>query len=249
MPSPTTYKLPAELDYILDSVGRHATNDGRLIRLFDAESGTPVDQSPVFEDFGDVAPFFFVTGRQDLANSEFDALQLALRTNRAHVNPRRNRQWMINTYDWTDMLLGLMEYYCLSGKEEALNIADDIMEIWVGRFCRRGVAYGRGVKIRGRVFALPFSSLIDVGMLPELLTTRAGLEPKPVNFDPLGEARGIVRGWISDPFFERNGLFPNVFVASPKNNGLFPWLFNVAASKAQPEKYKTATLFKHNTKI
>jgi hypothetical protein len=247
MQQPATYKLRAEIGYILDAAGRYATNDGRLMRLYDASSGAPVDMSSVFEDFGDVAPFLFLAGKQDLAASEFDALRSTLESNRAYVNPQRSRQWLIHTYDWTDLLLGLMEYYCESHRAEALNLADDILGIWVDKLCRRGVVYGRGVKLGRRVSPLPLGSLIDIGMLPELLITRAGIKPEPRNFDPLGIARDIVLGWISEPFFGRNGLFPNVLVAGPKKNGLFPWFFNVVVANARPKKTKTATLFKHNT--
>jgi len=96
---PSTYKTRSELDYIVDAVGRFATRDGRLIRFYDADTGEPVDRSPIFEDFGDVAPFLYVAGREDLAHSEFDALQGALRADPAYVNASKSRQWLVNTYD------------------------------------------------------------------------------------------------------------------------------------------------------
>ncbi len=154
---------------------------------------------------------------------------------------------MVSTYDWTDLLLGLLDHHRLSGSGEALDVADSVLGIWLGRFCREGVAYGRGVKIGNRVVPLPFSTLIDVGMLPELLVNRAGIDPPYRDADLVLRAHRVVRGWIGDSFFVRNGLFPNVFVDGPKRGGGMQRLFGAVAAGVRPEKAAVATLFKHNT--
>ena len=247
IPQSPAYRLPPEPAYIADALGRFALHDGRLLRFYDAETGAPLDTSPIFEDFGDVAPFLWLIGRQDLANAEFEALKGALAADPVHVNPWRRSQWMISTYAWTDLMLGLLDHHRLAHSREALELADSVLAIWLGRFCRKGVAYGRGVKIGSRVVPLPFSTLIDIGMLPELLVNRACIDPRHRDANLLQHAHDIVGGWIADCFFERNGLFPNIFVDAPKRGGGMQRLFGAVAVGVKPEKAAVATLFKHNT--
>lgn len=244
----TTLQTQApEIQYILNSASDYAVGkDGALISFFDAQDGSVVDATTMVEDFGDIAPFLWVCGDQDFAQKEFKAVSQILQKNILHVNPRRSHPWMVHTYDWTDLLLGLLDYYEISDESLALEMATKILTIWEKSFYREHNVYGQAIKLKNRLYTLPISRLMNVGMFPELLLKYAECQTEKETADRIrGFARSMSLNLTQTDFFKDTGLFPDTIISGNSIKSAIEYAISILTRKQ--ETHNSCTLFKHNT--
>lgn len=237
------------IDFVIDSVRNSALSDhGHLVAFFDTVSGEVIDGRPIYEDFGDVAPFLIACGAGDIADREFSALKSELDSSFLYINPRRSRPWMIKTYDWTDLLLGLLDYDKCQPGSGAKELADSLLSIWWGTFGKEDYISGRAIRVNSKkAIAIPMSSLHDIGMFPELLVQRSNVQNETQSMDFLSIATKIVDSIVDDEFTKKYGIFPNYLnLCDRLSPGVSKWFDCLFRSKKHATA-TTANLFKENT--
>ncbi len=234
-----------QTERILNQVKTHYLNsNGILVGGLDSLSGKVLDPRPIHEDLGDTVPFLIYFGEEELAKTQVEAAWNRLLSDNWHfANPRRTRQWLLDAYDWSDLLWGMISWaeYTQEGSDRAR--VDRMLENWQKLFVLPwGRATGLSTSLGG--MPLPISSLQSVGMFPEILVRWCELTGKNEYLDL---AREIVEQWAEDPFFKENGLFPKASLRAALGCSVSSFVQPLA----QPfiSQLSTIRLFKDNTNL
>lgn len=231
-----------QIEYILNCVESSAFNGERLNSFYDSVDGRVVDFSSLIEDFGDIVPFLFLCNKKYLAESEFSFLKKSLDNDILHINLKKGKRWIVHTYDWTDLILGLVDYYILSNDVDAKTLATKLIDRWERVFVHEQCVTGQALKLGDKLYSLPLSRGLDVGMFPELLVKYSQLIENNKKEIYINLSRKIIDFFTSSDFFITTGLFPDSYKIKP--NFFEKTIFFY---KIKSDLFNQATLFKNNT--
>jgi hypothetical protein len=207
-------------------------------------TGEITDPLPLIEDLGDTVPFLNFLGMTDIAEREIQFIKKRFNKNFSFINKRNKRlgNAFLYGYDYTDLILGLNEWLEISNDPEIKILAISLINEWKKRFIIFNST--RGVSIRYFNIALPFSSLNDINMFPELLLSYQIYSNHSQN---IGIAINTVNQWINLNEFKKNKLFPTFSYELSFGKYLGPYFKKILKHlKPNSIKYK---LFKENTNL
>ena len=238
----------ADISYVIDTTSRYAVGAGKhLVARYNARTGEITNSHPILEDLGDVLPFLWYCDGKETAKFEFENAKRLLSQDLMYQNPQCDRDWMVYTYDWTDLLHGLIEYHRLAADSEAIDLANTLFSAWEQKFTKNNIVFGRGIKFGHIVLPIPLSTLNDVGMFPELILNfgRCFSDERSKQLKKL--ACSIVDQWLCDPITKQTGLFPTVLSPVISAIGIFRWFCAKSVYELTRKRSDSVILFKHNT--
>ncbi|QQG38516.1 MAG: hypothetical protein HYS32_02810 [Candidatus Woesearchaeota archaeon] len=224
----------------------YLNNKGIPYFEIDGVTGKPLSNRDLIPELGDYLPFLYYIGEKDYVNRQIKIaksyLTKGIITKKISIPrgiplhekilyklvPKHSE-----SFEYTDLILGLLEVYEQSKDKEVLNFADYMLNKAFSVFNKDNVIhdmYFPSLKLK-----LPASSSLS-GMYIELLADFYRLTK---NKDYLTRAYALVEKWASVDFFNKYGVFPVYYTPNKKIRKL-P-IFS---------KYsKIAKLNKHNTTV
>ena len=233
-----------EINYVFDCLKNILSKDKKhLISQINAKTGKFIKDSPIFEDFGDIAPLLILCKKKLLLKNEFNELHKNLSKDIYYSNIKFHSKYIVHTYDWSDLIYGLILY-----KKDKKNIKIEFHIKKYFNLIRNQIIKNKfvstvGIKFFKFIYFLPICSMNGCAMYPELLIYEKVSPNYKIN---LSLAKKIISTWTNDKFYKKHNLFPDFLEYKGKKN-IIDKIIIFIFKKHINRKNNNATLFKQNT--
>lgn len=197
---------------------KHLTNIDGIFVTHRTGDGN-LSEKKILDDLGDFAPFFHFAGRDDIVKRHFDFIE-------SHPESLEFKR----AFEYGDLLFGLIWYGRIGQfREESQDLAANLSENAIEYFFKGKIGSYRDYGFKIKLFNTLDSTFIEV--FTELYRDR--------KLDKYLElAWKVFDVCVSNPFFKRYGLLPEVISNSVPTELLKPFY---------PEKFESITMMKNNT--
>ena len=236
--------IKKEISYIFGCLSNALhKKEGYLISHINANTGKAINNSPIFEDFGDIVPLFLLCKKRLFLKNEFKALDKHLRIDLYHSNNKFHSNNIVHTYDWSDLIYGLILFDKNKKNIKARFHIKKYFDLIKNQIIEKKFISTVCVKFLKLTYFLPICSMNGCAMYPELLIC----EKKTSNYKlNLSIAKKIIATWINDQFYKKYNLFPDYLEYKGKRN-FFDEIFIFIFKKHIKAKNNSVSLFKQNT--
>ena len=236
--------IKKEINYIFDCLGNALHKKEKyLISHVNANTGEVINNTPIFEDFGDIVPLFLLCKKKSFLKNEFNALDKHLSNDLYHSNNKFHSKNIVHTYDWSDLIYGLILFNKNKKNIKARLHIKKYFDLIKNQIVKKKFISTVGLKFFKLTYFLPICSMNGCAMYPELLIYEKNTPSYKSN---LSFAKKIINTWINDQFYKKYNLFPDYLEYKGKKN-LFDKIFIFIFKKHIRAKNNSVSLFKQNT--
>ena len=236
--------IKKEINYVFGCLSNVLSKDNKyLISHVNANTGKIINSSPIFEDFGDIAPLLILCKKKLLLKNEFNELHKNLSKDLYYSNTKFHSKYIIHTYDWSDLIYGLILYNKDRRNKKAKLHIKKYFNLIRKQITKNRFISTVGVKFFKFLYFLPICSMNGSAMYPELLIYEKTSSNYKIN---LSLAKKIITTWTNDEFYKKYNLFPDYLEYKGKKN-IIDKIIIFIFKKHINNKNNNASLFKQNT--
>ena len=233
-----------EISYIFNCLNNALHEKEKyLVSHINANTGKIINNTPIFEDFGDIVPLFLLCKKKTFLKNEFHALYNHLSIDPYYSNKKFHSSNIVHTYDWSDLIYGLILFNKDKKNIKAKQLIEKYFDLIKKQIIKNKFISTIAIKFFKLTYFLPICSMNGCAMYPELLIYN---RKSPNAKSNLIVAEKIIDTWTNDKFYKKYNLFPDYLEYKGEKNFLDS-IFLFIFKKHIKTKNNSVSLFKQNT--